>query len=114
MKLTVTFEVDDDLTTYDHTTQEDVPMIDPDHPMGVTEAGYTALGELLAQISFFAVGRGNERSEQGHLAMPDISSTEVRARLSAGESCAGLVPAPILALVQGGRWYQKARTPSRR
>lgn len=52
--------------------------------------------ELLKELDFFAIGRG-ERSVDGHLAMPEVSSTEIRARLAKGEACDALVPAVVLA-----------------
>jgi nicotinate-nucleotide adenylyltransferase len=60
---------------------------------------------LLSELEFFAIGRG-ERSLDGHLAMPDVSSTEIRARLKNKEPCDGLVPAVVLADVIKKRLYR--------
>jgi nicotinate-nucleotide adenylyltransferase len=60
---------------------------------------------LLAELEFFPIGRGT-RTTDGRLAMPEVSSTEIRARLAKGESCAGLVPAVVLADVVKRRYYR--------
>ena len=62
--------------------------------------------ELEKAIEFFPVGRG-ERTMEGHLAMPEVSSTEVRARLARGDSCSGLVPDSVLADVLRSNYYSK-------
>lgn len=53
---------------------------------------------LMQKLEFFPIGRG-ERQIHGSdtiLAMPDVSSTEIRERFKKGQSNAGLVPAPVL------------------
>ncbi len=53
---------------------------------------------LMAELDFFPVGRGARQVTEHTtlLAMPEVSSTEIRARLQNGEGCEGLVPAPVL------------------
>jgi nicotinate-nucleotide adenylyltransferase len=61
--------------------------------------------QLEEAITFFPIGRG-DRTTLGHLAMPEVSSTEVRGRLARGESCEGLVPAEVLADVLRSKNYK--------
>ena len=61
--------------------------------------------ELLEkELDFFAIGRG-ARTAEGRLAMPDVSSTEIRERLAKGASCNGLLPAKVLEDVLRSRCY---------
>lgn len=53
--------------------------------------------ELERLASFFVLGRGTNRdATQQHLAIPEVSSTEIRERLRQNQSCEGLVPSDIL------------------
>ena len=55
------------------------------------------LGDELARtVPFTVVGRGRDGAPGGGVAMPELSSTEVRERLGAGKSVAGLVPRAVL------------------
>lgn len=57
--------------------------------------------ELAARVDFFVVGRAGHEFVDGNdgdrlpLPIPDVSSTEVRARLAHGDSVAGWVPAAV-------------------
>jgi nicotinate-nucleotide adenylyltransferase len=55
---------------------------------------------LAKLVEFFPIGRGTRHESPGlpyiSLPIPEVSSTEIRARLSRGESCRGLVPDAIL------------------
>jgi len=61
--------------------------------------------ELLRNIPRIVVGRGGFGQGTG-LAMPAVSSTEVRARIAGGESIAHLVPRPVDAYLREHRLYQ--------
>ena len=53
--------------------------------------------ELQRTISFIVVGRaGAAPAESGAIAMPEVSSTAVRAALAAGKAVDGLVPRAVL------------------
>lgn len=74
-----------------------------------TRAQWYKIDELEKEASFFVLGRGLQRdAKQQHLSMPDISSTELRARLAEGQSCDGLIPADILRAVNDGGFYRPA------
>jgi nicotinate-nucleotide adenylyltransferase len=53
---------------------------------------------LLKRLEFFPIGRGERtiHDRDTILAMPDVSSTEIRERFKKGQSNAGLVPAVVL------------------
>lgn len=55
-----------------------------------------------AQFDPIVVGRLGHGSVEGRPSFPEISSTEIRARLAAGEDVSHLVPAPVLALLPPG------------
>lgn len=57
--------------------------------------------ELSARYAPIVVGRG-PRSAAGAPSFPDVSSTEVRRRLAAGEAVDAFVPAAVLAAWQDG------------
>lgn len=58
-------------------------------------------GELAARVDFFVVERAGHEAAEGDgearlsLPIPDVSSTEVRARLARGERVEGWVPAAV-------------------
>jgi nicotinate-nucleotide adenylyltransferase len=52
--------------------------------------------ELRRTVPFIIVGRSGVGAESGGLAMPEVSSSEVRRRLAAGQSVEGLVPRTVL------------------
>jgi nicotinate-nucleotide adenylyltransferase len=57
--------------------------------------GYEELAQL---VEFFVVGRGAHGSEAragATVAIPDVSSTEIRRRVQSAESVAGLVPSGV-------------------
>lgn len=64
--------------------------------------------KLLNELEFFPIGRGDRTSDQ-HLAMPEVSSTEIRARITNGESCDGLVPSVVLRDVLRNSPYRVAK-----
>lgn len=61
--------------------------------------------ELAQMVHFFVVGRGDVLSPQGGLAMPEISSSEIRRRLQQGESCEGLLLPAVAQAVQRSGCY---------
>lgn len=50
MRLSVSFSVPDDELCVDEDTGEEVPMIDKVHAMGVTEAGYARIGNMVEEL----------------------------------------------------------------
>ena len=60
--------------------------------------------ELLATVPRIVIGRGGFAGGSS-LAMPILSSTEVRARLGQGQSVTGLVPAAVEAYIREHRLY---------
>ena len=61
-------------------------------------------GELLRDIPRIVVGRSGFGDHAG-LAMPAVSSTEVRTRIARGESVAPLVPRPVDAYIREHHLY---------
>jgi nicotinate-nucleotide adenylyltransferase len=61
--------------------------------------------ELQAQVPFIVVGRGGVGAASAPVAMPEVSSTEVRARLRDGQSVEGLVPRVVLDYIYERRLY---------
>ncbi len=72
--------------------------IEPELPM------WYGAAELLRDVPRIVVGRGGFAGGAG-LAMPTVSSTEVRARLGRGESVAHLVPQRVLAYIREQRLF---------
>jgi len=66
--------------------------------------------ELARTVPFTVVGRGRDGAPGGGVAMPELSSTEVRERLGAGKSVAGLVPRAVLDYIYARGLYA-ARKP---
>ena len=54
--------------------------------------GYPELARL---VDFFPVGRAGHPAPPPSVALPDVSSTEIRARLGRGEAVTGLVPSAV-------------------
>lgn len=67
-------------------------------------ASWYGAEELLRTVPRIVVGRG-ARSGKSAIAMPAVSSTEIRRRLAAGESVAGLVPNGVAAYIREHRLY---------
>ena len=66
--------------------------------------------ELMAAIEFFPIGRGERLvTDRTVLAIPEISSTEIRERLRKGVSCRGLVPELILRDIDKHAGYRSPR-----
>ena len=64
--------------------------------------------ELQRTISFIVVGRaGAAPAESGAIAMPEVSSTAVRAALAAGKAVDGLVPRAVLDYILRKGLYQE-------
>jgi nicotinate-nucleotide adenylyltransferase len=61
--------------------------------------------ELLRTVPRIVVGRGGYQGGSA-LAMPTLSSTEVRGRLLRGESVAGMVPRSVEEYVKANRLYE--------
>jgi nicotinate-nucleotide adenylyltransferase len=74
--------------------------------------------ELQRSVPFIVVGRSGAGTESagagrgGALALPEISSTQVRAALAAGSSVEGLVPRVVLDYIYGHNLYQAAEEPA--
>jgi nicotinate-nucleotide adenylyltransferase len=65
--------------------------------------------ELASLVEFIVIGRLGHASEaDAAVAIPDVSSTEVRARLQRGESVEGLVPAAVADYVAQHSLYRRA------
>ena len=56
--------------------------------------------ELQRSVPMLVVGRAGFETGEGRLALPRVSSTEVRAALAAGRSVDGLVPRAVLAYIR--------------
>jgi nicotinate-nucleotide adenylyltransferase len=56
--------------------------------------------ELQRSVPFLVVGRAGFEMDDGRLALPRVSSTEVRATLAAGRPVDGLVPRGVLAYIR--------------
>ena len=56
--------------------------------------------ELRRSVPFLVVGREGFEAGDGRLALPRVSSTEVRAALAAGRPVDGLVPRAVLAYIR--------------
>lgn len=63
--------------------------------------------ELIALIDFIVVGREGADPTAG-VAMPAVSSTEVRQRLLAGQPVNAFVPRDVLAVINEAKLYRKA------
>jgi|SRR5579871_2837024 len=61
--------------------------------------------ELRALVDFFPVGRAGHAGAQA-VALPDVSSTEIRARLGRGEPVEGLVPSAVADYIASHRLYR--------
>jgi nicotinate-nucleotide adenylyltransferase len=69
--------------------------------------------ELQRSVPFIVVGRaGAPAAGQGGLALPEISSTQVRVELAAGRSVAGLVPRAVLDYIQEHKLYRASEEPA--
>jgi nicotinate-nucleotide adenylyltransferase len=65
--------------------------------------------ELQRSVPFLVVGRAGFETGEGRLALPRVSSTEVRAALAAGRSVDGLVPRAVLDYIaEQGLYREKA------
>lgn len=62
--------------------------------------------EIPALAPLLVVGRGGHGQGSEDLLMPEVSSTEVRRRLEAGEDAAALVPAAVLAYARSEGLYR--------
>lgn len=73
--------------------------------------------ELQRSVPFIVVGRSGALAGDGGagpggaLALPEISSTQVRAALAAGRSAQGLVPRVVLDYIYGHNLYEAAEEP---
>lgn len=67
-------------------------------------ASWYGAEELLQTVPRIVVGRG-ARAGKSAVAMPAVSSTEIRRRLAAGESVAGLVSNGVAAYIRERRLY---------
>jgi nicotinate-nucleotide adenylyltransferase len=67
------------------------------------------IAALEQEAEFFVLGRGAQSG--AHLAMPEVSSSELRARLAQGLSCEGLVPERILQQVIRSQLYAAGASP---
>lgn len=61
---------------------------------------WRAWDEIAAEFAPIAVGRAGYPSPPGGVVFPELSSTEIRARLAAGEPIDGLVTRGVLPLLQ--------------
>jgi nicotinate-nucleotide adenylyltransferase len=74
--------------------------------------------ELQRSVPFIVVGRSGAGTGSsgagrgGALALPEISSTQVRAALAAGSSVEGLVPRAVLDYIHGHNLYQADEEPA--
>jgi len=72
--------------------------------------------ELQSSVPFIVVGRSGAGSagagRGGALALPEISSTQVRAALAAGRSVEGLVPHTVLDYIYDHHLYEAAEGPA--
>jgi nicotinate-nucleotide adenylyltransferase len=73
-------------------------------------ASWYGAEELRRLVRFIVVGRAGHAGG-GPVAMPAISSTEVRERLAAGQSVDALVPRPVLDYIGQRRLYGARATP---
>jgi nicotinate-nucleotide adenylyltransferase len=65
--------------------------------------------ELARTVPFIVVGRaGAAAGPGGGLALPEVSSTQVRAALAAAKSVEGLVPRAVLDYIYGHSLYKAA------
>lgn len=72
-------------------------------------AKWKAFDELTARYKIHWIGRANEADEPSDaLILPDVSSSDIRARLQKGESVARFVPAKVLEAVSASGWRWKA------
>lgn len=69
-------------------------------------------GELLRTVQRIVVGRGGY-SGGSAIAMPGLSSTEIRARLASGQSVAGLLPHAVQDYVREHALYTEAEPKAR-
>lgn len=69
-------------------------------------AKWFEIENLERESEWFVLGRGDAQAD--HLSIPEVSSHAIRARLAAGDTCAGLVPEVILAQVLESRAYSSA------
>lgn len=67
--------------------------------------------ELRRLVRFIIVGRAGVGGETNTIAMPAVSSTEVRDRLARGESPEGLVPRSVLDYITQRKLYGGPETP---
>jgi nicotinate-nucleotide adenylyltransferase len=76
----------------------------PEHELSLVIGGdlvaevpsWYGAAELQASVPFIVVGRGGGGAAAGRVAMPEVSSTEVRRGLREGKSVEGLVPRVVL------------------
>jgi nicotinate-nucleotide adenylyltransferase len=61
--------------------------------------------ELPNLVDFIVVGRAGHAGGEG-VAMPEVSSTEIRRRLATGQSCEHLVPRTVLAYIGSNGLYR--------
>ncbi len=66
----------------------------PERPKWKDFARISELAEVIA------IGRAGYPGRETGLALPEVSSTEIRARLSSGEPVAGLVPASVATYIR--------------
>lgn len=71
--------------------------------------------ELQRSVPFIVVGRSGaltaDSGQGGALALPEVSSTQVRAALAAGRSVDGLVPRAVLGYIADHGLYRAAEEP---
>lgn len=73
------------------------------------------LDRVLELAPFFVIGRGGHdapEAESAPLDLPEVSSTEVRRRLAAGESTAGLLPTAVAEHVERHGLYRPDAGPA--
>jgi nicotinate-nucleotide adenylyltransferase len=63
--------------------------------------------ELAEKVDFIVVGRGGFGVGEAAVALPELSSTDVRARLLCGEPIDGLVDAQVADYIRDRRLYAK-------
>jgi nicotinate-nucleotide adenylyltransferase len=73
-------------------------------------ASWYGAEELRRLVSFIVIGRAGY-GPAGALAMPAVSSTEVRERLREGRSADELVPRAVLDYIRQRRLYEKGENP---
>jgi nicotinate-nucleotide adenylyltransferase len=75
--------------------------------LGETDSWYR-FEEIERLVDLIVVGRGGYEGPEGTVVLPRVSSTEIRARLRAGEPVDHLVPARVLAYIEEQGLYRGA------